>query len=128
MLAQELEQRGEHARRAEAALQAVTIAKGFLEGMESSRRWGDAFNRGDVATVRLDCKKQAGARRAAVEEDGARAAHAVLAADVRAGELELMAQEIGEREPVLDAGLVRLAVDLDADGSHVPCPMIGAFR
>ena len=55
-------------------------------------------------------------RRLGVEEDGARAADAVLAADVRAGEAELVPEEIAEQKPRLDAAFVPLAVDRDRDG------------
>ena len=51
---------------------------------------------------RLHREHQAGARAAAVDQHRAGAAHAVLAAEMRAGEAELVAQEIGERQPGLD--------------------------
>src|SRR6266704_2019128 len=43
------------------------------------------------------------------------AANAVLAADVRAGELELVAKEVGEVEPRGHAALHALAVDSEGD-------------
>src|SRR5439155_1373706 len=43
--------------------------------------------------------------------DGARAAHAVLAPDVRAREAQLVAQEVGEEQPRLDGALVSRAID-----------------
>ena len=51
----------------------------------------------------------------AVDVDGARAAVARVAADVRAGQAEVVAQEVDEQEARLDVGLVRLAVDGDRD-------------
>jgi hypothetical protein len=47
--------------------------------------------------VGLDGQHQAGAHGLAVEQDGAGTAHAVLAADVGAGEIEVVAEEVGRR-------------------------------
>ena len=44
----------------------------------------EARHRADLLALRLHGEHQAGARRLATDEHGARAAHAVLAADVRA--------------------------------------------
>ena len=50
---------------------------------------------------------QARAHGLAVEEDVAVAAEAVLAGEVRAGQVEVVAQEVGQRPPRLDLALVR---------------------
>src|SRR5262249_36648777 len=53
------------------------------------------------------------------KEDRARTAHAVLAADVRTGETEILAQEIAEQQARLDRALVPLAVHDAIDrGGH----------
>ena len=75
----------------------------------------DALDGQDLVAVRLHREHQARARRVAVEQDGAGAADAVLAAQMRAGEAELVAQEIGERPAYLDLFLVALAVDGQRD-------------
>ena len=54
------------------------------------------------AAVDLDREEEAGAHGDAVEPHRARAADAVLAADVRAGEAERVADEVGEQQPRLD--------------------------
>jgi hypothetical protein len=51
----------------------------------------------------------------AVEEDGARPAVARVAADVRAGQVEVVAEEMDEQPPRLDVALVELAVHLDPE-------------
>src|SRR5262249_55247763 len=51
----------------------------------------------------------------AIDDHRAGAAHAVLAAEVRARELEIVTQEVGQRLANLDHPLVRAAVDDDAD-------------
>jgi hypothetical protein len=40
----------------------------------------------------------------------------MLTADVRAGEAQLVAQEVAEQQPRLDRSLVSRAVDADLDG------------
>ena len=47
--------------------------------------------------------------------DRARPAVAGVAADVRAGQPERLAQEVDEQEARLDVGLARFAVDRDGD-------------
>ena len=66
----------------------------------------EAFDGLDVSAVCLHRKHQARSRAVAVEKHGARAADAVLAADMRAGEPERVTQKIGEQESRLDGGLV----------------------
>ena len=61
--------------------------------------------------VGLDGEQDARAHRLAVEQHGAGAAHPVLAADVGAGEAEVVAQEVREQQARLDLALVGAAVD-----------------
>ena len=98
IVAQQLDQRRQNARRAEAALQAVIVAERLLQRMQRVGIGRDAFDGHDLVAVGLHREHQAGARRIAVEQDGAGAAHAVLAAEMRAGEAQPMAQEIGQRQ------------------------------
>ena len=100
----------DHARRAEAALEAVLVPERLLERVER-RAVGHALDRLDLGAVGLDGEHRARLGALAVDVDGARAAVAGVAADVRAGEAEVVAQEVDEQEPRLDVGLVRLAVD-----------------
>ena len=78
---------------------------------------GQAFDGVDGLAGNLRRERQAAARGAAVDQHRAGAADAVLAAQMRAGQLQLLAQEVGEMLPRLDAPLQRLAVqgrfDLD---------------
>ena len=60
---------------------------------------GEAFDGLDRAPVAADRQYQAGARRLAVDQDGAGAAHPMLAAQMRPGQVAPLAQEIGERQP-----------------------------
>ena len=64
----------------------------------------------------------------AVEVHRARAAVAGVAADVRAGQAEVVPQQVDEQQPGLDVGLLELAVDGDRDVLRrhrvalTPCP------
>src|SRR3989449_387307 len=114
MLAQERDERHEDARRAEAALQPVSLAERGLKGMQRvARAVSEALHGLDLVAVRLDGEHEAGADRLAVHQDGAGAAHPVLASDVRSGEAQLVAQEVGEEQPRLHRALVAHAIDGD---------------
>ena len=83
-----------------------------------------------LGAVGLHREQQARAHGLAVEQDGARAADAVLAAEVRAGEVAVLAEEVGERLAGLGTAPVALAVDGQRDVvlvlSHVrPPPALG---
>ena len=101
IVAQKFGQRRQHARRAEAALQAVIVAKRLLQRVSSS---AVGARPSTVAISRRPPAPRASGRSAPSgrREDRAGAADAVLAAEMRAGEPELVAQEIGEREARLD--------------------------
>src|SRR2546422_698533 len=114
MLAQERDERHENARRAEAALQPVSLAERGLKRMQRvARGVSEALHRLDLVAVRLDGEHEAGADRLAVQQDGAGAAHPVLTSDVRSGEAQLVAQEVGEEQPRLHRALVAHAIDGD---------------
>ena len=109
----------DHARRAEAALEAVLVPEGLLEWMEvrAPRHPLDGL---DAAPVGLDREHRARLGALAVDVDRAGAAVARVAADVRAGQPEVVAQQVDEQEARLDVRLVDLAVDGDLDvlGGH----------
>ena len=105
--------------RAEAALQAMVLVEGLLQRMQLVGARRDAFDGEDLVAVRLHREHQAGARRQPVQEDGAGAAHAVLAAEMGAGQAELVADEVGEGDAHLDLFLVALAVDGQRDRARL---------
>ena len=90
--------------------------------------WSSPVRRGEASTVRserpLACtaKQEARAHRLAVQLDRARAADAVLAADVGAGQAGLVADEVGEQQARLDRrARTTVAVDLDRDALVGSC-------
>src|SRR6267378_4499536 len=107
--------RDQHARGAVAALQAVRLAEAVLQHAHRPVRLGETLDGGDAVAVRLHCVHEAGAHGLPVEHHRARAADAVLAADVRAGEEKVFAQPVDQREARRHPGGSRLAVDLDGN-------------
>jgi hypothetical protein len=104
--------RGDEARRAEATLQGVVLAEGLLQRRQIVIV-GQAFDRDDLRTFRLHGEDQAGAHRGTIHQHGAGAANAMLAADVGAGQPQLVAQAIDQRHARLDLDADLLAVDLE---------------
>src|SRR6058998_2803892 len=78
---------------------------------------GERLDRPYRVRVGLDREHEARAHGLLVELHGARAADAVLAADVRPRE-PLGADPVGEERARLDLALVEAAVELDHDASH----------
>ena len=91
--------RGDEPRCAEAALQPVALGERLLHRAHRLGVVADALDGGDLVGLGRDREHQARAHRLAVDEHGARAAHAVLAADVGAGEAQVVAQEVGQQPP-----------------------------
>ncbi len=105
----------DHARRAEAALQAMHLAEALLQRMQRAVGSRDALDGEDLGALGLDREDGAGFDRLAVEIDGAGAAMAGVAADMRAGQVQLLAQEMDQKRARLDQRFDRLAVDLHRD-------------
>ena len=81
----------QHSRCAVAALQAVRLAKAVLQHTQGAVMIGQAFDCGDCVAVCLHREHQARTHRIAIEHNGTRAADAVFATDVGAGEPQLVA-------------------------------------
>src|SRR5881296_628008 len=77
---------------AEPALEAVMLAERLLDGMEPLAV-GQPFHRHQRGAIELDREEQATSDRLTVEQHRAGATHAVLAADVGASEVEVVAEE-----------------------------------
>ncbi len=78
---------------------------------------GEPLDGDDVGAVGLHRVLRAAAHRAAVDQDGAGAAHAVLAADMHAECLQLVAQEIAEQHARLGLSRAALAVQGQLDAA-----------
>ena len=97
IVAKEGRQRHEHAGGAEPALQRMRVFEGGLEWIQLTGRRGKTLNGPDLMAVGLRRQHDARPCRFVVEEDGARAADAVLAADMRAGQSEILADKVAQQ-------------------------------
>src|SRR5207248_5342259 len=111
---------GQHqeARRAEAALQAVVLPERLLQRMERLAL-REAFDGADLRALRLHGEHEAGTDRLAVHQHGAGAAHAVLAAEMRAGQPAVFAQRIGEIAACGRADFVLPSVHLQCESERL---------
>ena len=99
-----------HARGAEAALQAVALHEALLHRVELAVLL-EALDRADLVAAGHRGEHGAGLHRLAVQPDHAGAAVAGVAAPVRAGQAEVVAQEVHEQQPALDLAGDLVAVD-----------------
>ena len=124
MLVQERRRGHHHARRAEAALRRVLVVERLLDRRQADAV-REALERRDLGALDRDERRQAGAPRLAVDEHGAGAAAALLAAGLRRRDVELLAQDAQERGEGVGADLLFDAVDYEVH-RHPPlqpsCP------
>ena len=125
LMRQQLRHRHQDPRRAEAALQAVQFMEGLLDRMQGTVGPRQPFHRADIAPLGLHRQHQAAARRTAIHQHGARAAHAMLAAHMGAGHAQLATQEIRQIHPRLGASLPGCAIDAQPDGQRL-CVVVPA--
>ena len=112
MAFREVERVHHHARGAEAALQAVVLLERLLHRVQRAVGLGHALDGHQVGAFCLHCNNRAALDRAAVHEHGAGAALGGVAADVGAGEPQVLADVGDEQGARLDFRGNGLAVDL----------------
>src|SRR5205809_5863197 len=78
----------------------------------------EPFDRLDRRAVGLNSEQEAGPDSRAVEANGAGAAHAVLAADMRSGQPQGVTEEVRQQQPWLDELVVAPTVDGHGDRVH----------
>src|ERR1700692_2047428 len=76
----------------------------------------------DGQSIGLDGEAETGLCRDAFKQDGAGAAHTVLAADMRSGQTQLVTNEVAQQQAGLDVALVPRAVHSHRDAllGHLP--------
>ncbi len=99
MLFQIRRHRHQDARRAIAALQTVMLVHRLLNRIELAAVAREALDGREFVAVGLHRQHQAGADRDTIEQNGAGAADAMLAADMGAGQPQFVAQEIAQQHP-----------------------------
>src|SRR5712671_1013154 len=98
-----------HPRRAVAALQAVLLPERFLDGVELAVLL-QALHGADVRAVGLYRQHRARLHRLAVQEHRAGAAVGGVAADVRPGQPQILAEQMDQEQPRLDVDSMTRAV------------------
>src|SRR5690242_6393947 len=106
------DRRHDLAGRAVAALEAVMIDEGLLHRVECSIAPGEAFDGRDRPSLGGSGQRQAGENVPSVGKHGAGAALAVVAAFLRAGQPEMLAQRIEKRRPRVELERIALTIDL----------------
>src|SRR5262249_29205927 len=109
--------RNQHARRAEAALQAMLTRKCRAELLHD-RVGVEAFDRLHRKAVALNRIGDAGARRFIIDQHGTCAAYAVLAPEMGPRQAAMLAQEIGKMGARLDQRLDLPPVHAERDWRH----------
>src|SRR2546423_4765096 len=104
----------DESRSAVPALQAVLVPDRLLDRVQLAIL-GHALDRLQALALGLDGEHRAALDGLAVDQDGARAALAGVASDVRAGEPQVVAQVMHEKQARLDLVLVPAAVDGGGD-------------
>ena len=97
--------------RAEAALEAVMLLERGLHRVQRAVL-GEAFDRGHIGAVRRQREHRAGLHALAVHMDRARAALAGVAANMGAGEPQIVADEIDQQRAAFDLAGHGFAVHL----------------
>ena len=106
-------------RRAVAALEAVVADEGGLQRVEAAVG-REPLDGDDLLPAAVhDREGEAGVVAPAVDEDGAGAARALVAAFLGAGEVEVLAQGVEERGARIEAELVDAAVDVERERDGV---------
>ena len=108
----------DHAGRAEAALQAVMLAEGFLHRMQRRAVGGKPLDRLHLVAVGHHRKRGAGLHRLAVEMHDAGAALRGVAADMGAGQPQIFAQELHQQGTGIDIGVDGVAVHDHGNFGH----------
>ncbi len=94
------------------------VDEGLLQGMQRAVR-RQTLDGGHLRAVLHDGERQAGVDAPAVDQHGAGAALAVIAALFGAGQVEMVAQSVKERRPRRHRELPFDAVDDEFDGNFI---------
>jgi len=114
ILFQERASRHDHTRRAEPALKPVLFLKSLLQGMKFAViRY--AFDGANFATIRLHSKQGTGLYRPPIQKHCTRTAVCGIAANMRSGECQDVADEMDQEKPRLYLSLMVPAVHFEAN-------------
>src|SRR5579859_8141215 len=114
-------------RRAEPALQRVTFVERLLKGMQRRGAGSHSLDGRDPVAIRLDREHQARPDRLPVQLDRARPAHSVLAAEVRAREPGVVADEVRQQQASLNLAQHDATVDLHRNAAAHPTLLLARW-
>jgi hypothetical protein len=109
------DRRADLAGRAEAALEAVMLDERGLHGVQAAGR-AEALDGRDPIVLVHHGEAEACVDAAAIHDDGAGTALAVIAAFLRSGEMQVLAQRVEQRGPGIELQRARDAVHLEGHG------------
>ena len=118
-----VERRHHHARRAEAALQAVMLLEGRLHGMQIATG-RDPLDRGDRRSRGLDGQDRTALDRLAVHVNDAGSALRGVAAHMRSRQTKFLANEMHEQGAILALSAHCPAIHRQCHFSHVVPPRV----
>ena len=119
-LVEQADCRADLARRAVAALETVVSDEGGLHGVELVAR-GQALDRGDPAAFDARGEREAGQHAAPIDEHRAGAALALIAALLRAGQLESLAERIQQDDARIELQRSCRSIDIERHLDKVLC-------
>jgi hypothetical protein len=97
----------------------MRLAEALLKWVQVLEILAETFDGCDRMAISLDGKHQARPNRQAVEQNGAGTTDTVFATDMRAGEPELMPEEITQEQAWLSFALIDLAIYRERDGEQI---------
>jgi hypothetical protein len=96
----------------------MVLAESLLHRVQRAVRLGEALNGGDGGPFALERQSRTGLGRDAVDVNDAGAALRSVAADMRAGEPQVLAQELHQQRALFDVAVDRLSVHRHGDRRH----------
>jgi hypothetical protein len=124
---EELFRREKKSRCAVSALRRAQIGECFLQGMKPSAL-SQSLNRGNLAPFQIETEREAGKDRSPIDKHSACAAFAELAAVFRAGQPEVLAQNLQECFVRQTGDFDLFAVDPELEMFFSPSPTYTFFR
>ena len=112
---EQLADRHDHPRRAEAALQGVVLMEGRLDRMQGAVAGCEAFDGRDRRTVGHHGENRAGFDRLSIDIDGAGAALRRVAPDMGSGQTKIVAEKMNQKLARFDRSGPARAIDLEGD-------------
>src|SRR5215813_5519859 len=123
--ARDVERDHHHTRGAVAALKGMVLPKGRLHGMEWRARRGKALDGGNSRPLALQCEHRARLHRQTVYMYDAGTTLRRIAADMGAGETQMLSEKLHEHRSPFDVAAGGTTVYCHRDRGHLATPFLG---